>query len=362
VLAAGYLVFAHRHALLAVPFDLKRGAVSGRPVTVENDVIMVTGWVSAQFAVSQDGTLAYMPIVPEPTRQLVWVDRTGHQEPLPVPPRVFSRPRVSPDGSRVLVIVHDTSPAAIWVYDTGRHVFAAFASLKTDLLFSPIWSPAAAWSPDGRSIAYTTEEADGWKMWRKPLDGSAAEQMLLAHSVEFAPTSWSSNGYIALDERTFRTRIDVSVVPLNEPAIHPMVNSELVEQNARFSPDGRWLAYDAGFRTANVYVRAFPGPGPTIQVSDGGGSMPVWGLYGRELFYWTGAGIATVSVSVGDGISTGVPHVVIPGAFAPEFDLSRDGRRFLLMKPLHDAPPLQLDAVTGWLDHVQRLTSSAASK
>ena len=114
VLAAGYLVFAHRHALLAVPFDLKRGAVSGRPVTVENDVITVTGWGSAQFAVSQDGTLAYMPIVPEPTRQLVWVDRTGHEEPLPVQPRVFSRPRESPDGSRVLVIVHDSSPAAIW--------------------------------------------------------------------------------------------------------------------------------------------------------------------------------------------------------------------------------------------------------
>jgi Tol biopolymer transport system component len=333
--------------------------MTGPAVTVENDVITTTGWGSAQVAVSHDGTLAYMPILPEPNRQLTWVDRAGHEEPLPVDPRVFSEPRVSPDARRVLVILRDATPAAVWVYDTARHVFSPFASLKSDQSYSPIWVPSAAWSPDGRSIAYTTEEGKEWKMWRKPVDGSAPEQMLLAHPLEFAPTSWSSNGFIAIDQRTFRTRIDVAVFPLNaSPAIRPVVNSELADEKARFSPDGRWLAYQSGFRTTDVFVRAFPGPGPTIQVSNGGGWAPVWAPNGRELFYWTPGGIATASISLNGEISAGPPRVIISGAFVPEFDVSPDGRRFLLMKQLGDTPPAQLEVATGWLDRVRRAVAA----
>jgi hypothetical protein len=162
VLRDGYLLFTRGHSLLAAPFDLTQHVVHGRAVTVENNVTTVNGWGSAQVEISDEGTLAYVPAVPAANRRLLWVDRAGHEEPLPLQPRVFSRPRVSPDGRRFLVIVRDAVPA-IWIYDAPRGVFSPNASLKGDTWFEPLWSPSAVWSPDARTIAYTTDEGAKWK-------------------------------------------------------------------------------------------------------------------------------------------------------------------------------------------------------
>ena len=62
-LPTGHLVYALRGSLLALPFDVGRLEVTGGPVPLVDEVAQSVGRVSgaAQFAVSGDGTLVYVP-------------------------------------------------------------------------------------------------------------------------------------------------------------------------------------------------------------------------------------------------------------------------------------------------------------
>ena len=106
---AGYLIYAAAGTLRAVRFDPVRLEVLGDPVTVVEHVMMKpTG--AANYAVSRQGTLVYMPGgAGEQTtpRSLVWVDRKGHEEPIRAPLRAYGTPRLSPDGTRVAVEIYD---------------------------------------------------------------------------------------------------------------------------------------------------------------------------------------------------------------------------------------------------------------
>ena len=105
-LPTGHLVYALRGSLLALPFDVGRLEVTGGPVPLVDDVAQSVGGVTgaAQFAVSGDGTLVYVPassLSVAATARFVWVDRMGHEEPVSAPPRLYLVPRLSPDGGRV---------------------------------------------------------------------------------------------------------------------------------------------------------------------------------------------------------------------------------------------------------------------
>ena len=98
---SGHLVYAAAGTLRAVPFDLARLETRGTSVTVVPDVVTTSnGGVDA--VVAGDGTLAYVSGSAEETaRTLVWVDREGHETPIPAPPRPYLLPTLSPDGTRV---------------------------------------------------------------------------------------------------------------------------------------------------------------------------------------------------------------------------------------------------------------------
>jgi eukaryotic-like serine/threonine-protein kinase len=107
------------------------------------------------------------------------------------------------------------------------------------------------------------------------------------------------------------------------------------------SPDGRWLAYssnETGRR--EIYVRPFPeADRARYQVSTAGGMTPVWNPTGHELFYVDAAeNLVSVPLVAGTSFQTGPPHVLFPladyftGAYQPEYEVSRDGQRFLMIR------------------------------
>ena len=105
---------------------------------------------------------------------------------------------------------------------------------------------------------------------------------------------------------------------------------------AQFSPDGKWIAYQsAESGNLEVYLAPFPGPGPRIPVSAGGGESPIWSPDGSELFYTRGNRLMAVSITRGATLSVSAPRVLFEGRFrgnlntVTPFDISPDGRRFI---------------------------------
>jgi hypothetical protein len=159
--------------------------------------------------------------------------------------------------------------------------------------FSALTGFAPVWSPDGLQLAYSHSAPgiSGDHIYLLNADGTGREQLLekpFLESIANYPSSWSPDGTSLLFDRQDKSgKISVWVLPLTgDQKPYVFVETQFDSQIAMFSPDGRWVAYvsnDSG--KAEVYVVPFPGPGPRVQVSTGGGSQPRWRRDGRELFY-----------------------------------------------------------------------------
>jgi Tol biopolymer transport system component len=103
-------------------------------------------------------------------------------------------------------------------------------------------------------------------------------------------------------------------VPLKGGPPRALELSRFPEGSPKFSPDGRWVAYcSAESGKPQVYVQAFPGPGPKIQISSDGGTDPVWKRNGGELYYRNGDSMMAVAVSTAPTYKAGRPQVLWRG-------------------------------------------------
>jgi hypothetical protein len=133
-----------------------------------------------------------------------------------------------------------------------------------------------------------------------------------------------------------------------------------------FSSDGRWIAYVSPQSARNeVYVRSSTGEGRTWQISNDGGVEPVWSASGRELFYRADDKMMVVDILESAPVAFGKPRVLFEGAFVfgdtegQEFDVTRDGHRFLMLKPQISPVAAPLSVVVNWFAEVQRLAAAS---
>jgi Tol biopolymer transport system component len=129
------------------------------------------------------------------------------------------------------------------------------------------------------------------------------------------------------------------------------------EIEARFSPDGHWLAYSSNETgPQEVYVRAYPGPGPSWRVSSAGGGSPIWGRDGRELFYLglDSDQVLAVGVQTSPAFRAQPPITLFKGRFEGFGGVSPDGQRFLMLKgPDIEPAPLQIVVIPDWFDELR---------
>lgn len=341
---SGHIVYARAGKLLAVPFDLDRLDVTGPPFEVLDGVLMSGNTGAASFALSKRGDLAYVPGAAEGGRRtLVWVDRSGRATPLPLPQASYLYPRLSPDGHYLAVETegpnHDFS-----VYDFARSVLT---KMTTDgLSHDPVWSP------DGRHIAFRSWQTDGMTMWWMPSDRSAPATRLNA-GVRVSPVSFSPDGrFISFDDKNGDTNDDARVLSLAGNGAQPIAASRFREGSAKFSPDGHWIAYASNESgDSEVYVQPFPGPGPKIQISSGGGFDPVWRPSSGELFYRSGNKMMVVAVTTTGTFRASAPRMLwegnyssgagsscgMPGVASSNYDVSADGQHFLMVRDADDS-------------------------
>ena len=139
---------------------------------------------------------------------------------------------------------------------------------------------------------------------------------------------------------------------------HPFLQTSFAELAAKFSPDGRYVAYvsnESG--QMEVYVQPFPEGGRKVTVSSKGGRKMRWSRDGKELFYVEGETLVAVSVSSGSSFSVDsatrlFEHPGLRSGYTyPSYDVSADGQRFILAEPVElgaDAPEPSIRVVQNW--------------
>jgi dipeptidyl aminopeptidase/acylaminoacyl peptidase len=355
---SGHIVYGARGTLRAVAFDLDSRQVRGNQQAVVDGVITKTSG-AASFDVSASGTLNYIAgAIPVTRRTLVWVDRAGREEPIGVPPRAYAYAYVSPDGTRLALDVREEQND-IWSWDLTRGALSRLTS-------SPGTDRGPVWTPDGKRIAYSATSGGRTAAFIQAADGSAPASQVSPDEGSYTAMSFSPDGRYLLLQASLTPPYDIFLLDLSAKGRPtPLLAGAFSELNGVISPDGRWIAYQSNESGRDeIYVRPFPDVNTRRwQVSSNGGTRPLWSRDGRELFYYLSPGvIMSAAVRQGDTFEAMAPQAIVKGDYAaPQtgrmYDVSPDGRRFLLIKDVPskepDAP--QLIVVKNWLDELQRL-------
>ncbi len=344
----GHLLYVNKGTLFAIPFDLDTLETRGTAVPVLDDVAYSAVTGGGQFAVSRTGTLIYRRSTGDVAAMTTvqWLDAAGNKEPLRATAGAYESLRLSPDGTRIALVIDDGSNRDVWVYDARRDALAR-------LTFGGI-NEMPAWGPDGQYVVFS-KVAQG--IFQARADGASPPQALMGSRVDLNPWSFTPDGK-RLAYRRSEGNFQVWTVPLNDQGgqLKPgtperFLTSTFSDQDPSFSPDGRWLAYssnESGRR--EVYVRAFPPPssgqGGKWQISNSRGANPHWSRTGRELVYQSGDQLLTVSYAVnGTAFVADKPRVWIAALGGTDWDLAPDGKRVAVLIPEGTAQAPQAEHV-----------------
>jgi eukaryotic-like serine/threonine-protein kinase len=354
--ARGYLFFTQPSGLTPLPESwneglplmavrFSNGRVEGARLPVTGSVASFQPWATADYAVSPSGIVAWTSGVVLPQRQFVWVSaswriRTNAEPaPLGLPPHQYTDPAISPDGRTLAVVVLDQRQA-IELFDLSRGVLDKL----TDAITS---ASGPVWSPDGKSIVTGGVYQNTPGVFRVSINQPGNIERLTRDPVPLRPTAWHGNT-VAVEQLTMKARVDVLLLPLGAGGVpQPFVNSRDEETNARFSPDGKWIAYESG--TA-IYVRSIAGEGRSARVTPERGESPLWSADGKTIYYERASSIMAVSFS--DGMLGETKQGATLPARGRLRGLSADGTRFLVMVDQSDATLGPINVSYGLLDQL----------
>ena len=346
---AGHLLFARDGVLMARPFDPDAVKFTGDAFPIVDAVHIMGGACYGAFSVSDNGVLAFVPPTSQSDLDLLLVSRTGATLDSLGRENYVSNPALSPGGRTCVIALADRSTGLsdLWLYDLNR-------ATATQLTFDPTNQSGPLWSLDGKRIFYASGGASIASM---PVDGSARSETVY-ESPSVAPLSWSPDGkQLLIMMSSSKTRLDVSVLGMEDLKAHPLLQSASNEGQAEFSPDGKWIAYmatDAGRQ--DVYVMPYPNTGRKWQVSARGGAFPHWRGDGREIFYLApdGTVVSVPAEAYGSDLTLGKPQQLFQLSADGNYDVTADGQRFLVTTPAQwaEQPPLSL--VLNWTSELDR--------
>jgi Tol biopolymer transport system component len=346
---SGYLVYANKSTLFAVPFDLDHLEKRGTPVPVLDDVGFNPQTYESQFDVSRTGTMVYRKATAGAAngmRTIQWVDAAGKRTPLADKPGNYSEARLSPDGKRLAANVLVGGNESIQVYDLQRETW-------TRLTFDAGEYRDPIWSPDGQTVAFATAVGMFWAR----ADGASQPQRLTQKRTIQAPSSIAPDGKrLAFFEIGAGNMGQLWTVPLENTGgqlkagtPEPFLKSAFSEVWPAFSPDGKWLAYGSNSSGTNeVYVRAFPDNGSQWKISNNGGNGPIWSGTGHDLLYQSRDQEMAVSYSAnGSTFVAEKPRVWLAKVGGSAVDISPDGKRLVVLAPVEspDAPKAEHEVV-----------------
>jgi serine/threonine-protein kinase len=326
----GYILYGDRQlqSVLSVPFDLETLEVTGSPVPVLPSV-NIFGGGAVQLAVSDNGTLVHGLAVTSGggTERLTWVamDGTPTDLTLDVASGQVLFPRISPDGTRLAY--QDATASEVFVYD--------FNTGERTQVTQGLNATYPVWSPDGSGLYVTSSD-----LWlRTTLDGSAAPDQIAPNPGGRMIAVSPDESWVVVEEVTGPGNPNLLVARLGvDPVVtQPYLRADWHEEDGVVSPDGDWLVYVASEGdTHNVYIRAFPEPGPAIRVSSDQGNDPTWAPDGSAVYYRVGQSMMQRSTRLGETVELGDEEVLFSAVMRTSnagrmSDIHPDGDRLIFV-------------------------------
>jgi serine/threonine-protein kinase len=362
------LLYTHLGELFAVPWqpsqtDLGKAVPVAAPEHPGDSVDEGSG----NYDVSDGGTLAYLAggRIRRAAR-LVWIDRAGKPELVPVPEHKYENVVISPDGMRAIVQINE-GITALWTYDFGRDTLTPIGNSAGS-------SQAPLWTTDGARVIFRGTRKGTRNLYWRSADGSGDEERLTSKSdVIQTPTSVSADGrWLMFNEGGPNQpgSTGVWVMRLDgDRAPRPFFPEPAGESDGQISPDGRWVAYQVPVSSRlEIYVAPFPGPGARHQVSTAGGTEPLWSRDGHELYFQSGAQLMAVTVAPGAAFSASTPRLVHEGRFFKtingntSWSITADGKRFLRIQNVDPERAItQLELVLNWFSELKQRGSTGGT-
>jgi eukaryotic-like serine/threonine-protein kinase len=341
----GFLLWLRDRTLVAQRFDPASRKLEGDPIPVAEQ-IMIGGGVTqgmqasrAAFWVSENELLVYRS-GGGGGRSLVRIGRDGTRlETVMTEERdgeLAGGLRLSPDGTRLAVERVIANVSDLWVYELARRVWSKLTS-------TPGREGSPVWSSDGRQLAFAADRDGSIQIYRMNANGAGQDERLTDGRNFKLPLDWSQDGqYLIYAELSPQSQRDLLILPMGPNGLPgkpiPFLTTPADEVTARFSPDGKWIAYISNITgRPEAFIRAFPGGPPgEWPVSSGGASSVEWRGDGAELFYRQlspGYGPAMMAQTIRflpDRVAIGAAKTLFRNSFY--FDtanVSKDGQRFL---------------------------------
>jgi Tol biopolymer transport system component len=342
----GYLFYLRDASLFVQPFDARRAQLRGEPYELASAVHHHYGPGHAAFSVSRTGVLAYQK-APGLSR-LVWLDRQGRESGSLGEPAAIKGLRISPDGGRAAVDIGDprTGTSDVWVFDVVSGVPTRLHSDSVDEIM-PVWAP------DGSRLFYRSDREGPPDIYEIHVTTPGSEKPLLRLPGIEQPEDVSADGTtLAYLEMVSNTAWNIQFLNLTgDPKPQIWLPTRFDQASPRFSPDGRWIAFESDESgSPEVYVAAVRGAEDKRRISPAGGRAPRWKRDGRELYY-VAPGNVLMSASVASGpawAATAAAVLYRADSEIENYDVSPDGSRFLVCTPVEKVRESPLRVILNW--------------
>jgi serine/threonine-protein kinase len=363
---SGHLLYVTPdRTLMVVPFDQNAMKITGEPTVLDHG-LRLSPSSTVDLAVSDNGTLLYTRGSGAGKQELVWVTRDGKAQPVdPDWQGTFTEPSLAPDGRRLAVTLlpnvgYDSvaRTSNIWIKRLDRGPGIKLTLDRTT-------SSSASWTPDSRSVTFTSNRTGSFDLWTTRADGSTQAAVQIHEKRGVFTPRWSPEGkWLVFRTDFFQTGAGdiLGIRPGVDTVAVSLVATRFSEVAPAISPDGRWLAYTSNESGRyEVYVVPFPNTAAAKwAVSTRGGTEPLWSHNGKELFYRDVEGnLVAVKVKSTPTFSLGRSATLFPAANYFSFErvaqyaVAPDDRRFLMIRRVPGGVPDELIVVDNWFEELK---------